>query len=70
MPDELLAAVDAEASRQGTTRSGLLQHLAGEALVDRDAERARRIQELYEGVELTDHGGNAVELLKEERLKR
>ena len=69
MPDDLLHAVDAEAQRRGTTRSGLLRTFADEALGDRDAIRAARVRELYEGVELTGHGGNSAEVVKQMRPK-
>ncbi|HMU25851.1 MAG TPA: ribbon-helix-helix protein, CopG family [Solirubrobacterales bacterium] len=45
IPDELLAQIDAEARRQGTTRSGLLQRAArvevGVRQVSRDEVRAQ-----------------------------
>lgn len=74
MPDELLAAVDAEAARRGTTRSGLLRTFADDALGDGELERQRvraaRIDEIYRGVKLTGHGGDGVELIRRGRAER
>ncbi len=64
-PDELLAAVDTEAARRGTTRSGLLRTFADEALRRRGANRAARISELMR--ESSSHGGDAAELVKRHR---
>lgn len=64
-PDELLEAVDSEASRRGTTRSGLLRTFADEALRRRGAERAARIEGLMR--DCTSHGGDAAELVKRHR---
>jgi hypothetical protein len=41
VPDDLLARVDAEAARRGTTRSGLIQATLGSELERRDPERVR-----------------------------
>lgn len=68
LPDELLAAVDAEATRRGTTRSGLLRRFADDALRRRSDERAARIEELMRGA--TPHGGGVAELVKRHRLRR
>jgi metal-responsive CopG/Arc/MetJ family transcriptional regulator len=65
LPDELLVAVDAEAARRGTTRSGFLRALAEEALRRRSAERAARIAEIMRDAE--GHGGGVAELVKRHR---
>jgi metal-responsive CopG/Arc/MetJ family transcriptional regulator len=65
LPDELLHAVDAEASRRGTTRSGLLRDLAEEALERRTARRAQRMHEIRLAPgERTPHGGGVADLVK------
>ena len=46
LPDDLLRAVDVEALRRGTTRSGLLRELAEEALRSRSVRRAKRMAEI------------------------
>ena len=63
MPDDLLSAVDAEARRRSTTRSGVLRAFAGEALRRRGADRAARIAQL----EVAPHGGRGLEELKRRR---
>lgn len=68
LPDELLAAVDAEAARRGTTRSGVLRSFADDALRQRGAERAARIEELMR--ESTAHGGEVAEAVKAHRPAR
>jgi metal-responsive CopG/Arc/MetJ family transcriptional regulator len=68
LPDDLLAAVDREAERRGTTRSGLLRELAEQEFRRRSARRAERMAEidaLYGPP--SDHGGNVAEVLKANR---
>ncbi len=68
LPDELLHALDLEAARRSTTRSGLLRSLAESELKKRSSQRAVRmdeIDELYGGT--TGHGGNSAELVKANR---
>ena len=43
IPDDLLKAIDIEAGRRGTTRSGLVRELAEEALQRRSIQRAERM---------------------------
>jgi metal-responsive CopG/Arc/MetJ family transcriptional regulator len=62
LPDELLASVDAEAERRGTTRSGLIRQFTDEALRRRSAERAATIDALFANVR--PRGGDAVAQLK------
>jgi len=71
MPDDLLRAVDAEASRRGTTRSGLLRELAEDTLRRRTAQRAQRMREirLAQGVGRS-HGGGVADLVKTHRPQR
>ncbi len=67
-PDDLLRAVDAEARRRGTTRSGLLRELADEALSKKSAARARRMAEIdrLRGP-AKRRGGGVAELVKAHR---
>ena len=68
MPDELLAAVDAEAGRRGTTRSGYLRQLADDALWRTSARRTRKMTEIDEtGGGLSGHGGRVAALVKASR---
>lgn len=68
LPDDLLRAVDVEADRRGTTRSGLRRDLAEEALRRRSAERARRMAEIEQAAgTAVGHGGNVAELVKATR---
>ncbi|MGH9104447.1 MAG: ribbon-helix-helix protein, CopG family [Acidimicrobiales bacterium] len=67
-PDELLRAVDAEARRRGTTRSGLLRELADTALREKGATRARRMAEIDElRGPAKCRGGGVAELVKAHR---
>ncbi len=65
LPDELLAALDAEAARLGATRSGLLRSYADDALRDRSGDRARRVEQVLAAA--TAHGGDGVIELKRHR---
>jgi metal-responsive CopG/Arc/MetJ family transcriptional regulator len=65
MPAELLAEVDAEARRHGTSRSAVLRGFADTALRRRRADRAAAMRELLVGV--TPHGGDVAERVKATR---
>ena len=68
LPDELLRAVDIEAARRGTTRSGYLRELAEETLRRRSVRRAERMVAIdAEGRPLTGHGGRVAELVRSNR---
>ncbi len=68
LPDDLLRAVDAEASRRGTTRSGLLRELAESAIRSRSLKRAERMAEIESlGGPPKGHGGRVAELVKTTR---
>jgi metal-responsive CopG/Arc/MetJ family transcriptional regulator len=71
LPDDLLRAVDIEASRRGTTRSGYLRELAEETLRRRSSRRAERMTEInaLDG-RLSGHGGGVADLIRENRPKR
>ena len=68
LPDDLLRAVDIEARRRGTTRSGLLRELAEESLRRRTALRVERMAQidLLDG-SVTGHHGGVAELVKANR---
>lgn len=68
LPDDLLRAVDMEADRRGTTRSGYLRELAEEALRRKSALRAQRMAEIdtMDGPP-TRHGGGVAEIVKANR---
>jgi metal-responsive CopG/Arc/MetJ family transcriptional regulator len=65
MPDELLAEVDAEARRAGTSRSAVLRGFAAAALRRHRADRAAALRTLLH--EASPHGGNAAERVKATR---
>lgn len=65
MPAELLAEVDAEARRLGSTRSGVLRGFAEAALSRRRADRARAMGNLLR--DAAGHGGGAAGLVKSTR---
>jgi len=68
LPDDLLRAVDGEARRRGTTRSGFLRQLAEEALRQRSVRRAGRMAEI-KGMDgpVMGHGGRVAEVVKANR---
>ena len=68
LPDDLLRAVDVEAGRRGTTRSGYLRELAEETLRRRSAQRAQRMTEIdtMDGP-VKGHGGGVEALVKANR---
>lgn len=71
LPDDVLRAVDVEAGRRGTTRSGLLRELAEESLRRRSRRRAERMAEISESAGGSGrHGGRVSELVKASRPER
>jgi metal-responsive CopG/Arc/MetJ family transcriptional regulator len=68
LPDDLLRALDAEARRRGTTRSGILREMAHETLRRRAGVRAARVAEIIGDGER--HGGNVATLVKQLRPGR
>lgn len=68
LPDDLLRAVDVEAERRGTTRSGFLRELAEETLRRRSIRRGERMAEI-DGMDgpVPGHGGKVAELVKATR---
>lgn len=69
LPDDVLRAIDVEADRRGTTRSGLLRELAEHALRRRSIRRAERMAEIGESG-AAGHGGGVAELVKANRPER
>jgi metal-responsive CopG/Arc/MetJ family transcriptional regulator len=67
MPDELLARVDAEARRRGSTRSAVLRGFADEALRRRSEDRANAMRLLLERVAAEPHGGDSAAQVKANR---
>jgi metal-responsive CopG/Arc/MetJ family transcriptional regulator len=67
-PDELLARIDEQARRRGTTRSGLLRDLAERELQRDAAMRLRTIHTLLAAAE--SHGGDGARQVREQRRAR
>lgn len=68
LPDDLLREIDSEATRRGTTRSGLLREVAEERFRDRSLRRARRMAAIdTEGQSASGQGGHVSELIKATR---
>lgn len=65
MPDDLLAEVDAEASRTGSSRSAVLRGFADAALRHRRADRAAAMRTLLR--DAVPHGGAVAERVKAAR---
>jgi metal-responsive CopG/Arc/MetJ family transcriptional regulator len=65
LPDELLARVDAEAERRGTTRSAIMREYAAAALDQRSSQLGAAMRQL-DGQAL-GHGGGVAEQLKASR---
>jgi metal-responsive CopG/Arc/MetJ family transcriptional regulator len=68
MPAELLAEVDAEARRLGSSRSAVLRNFAEAALSRRSADRAGAMRQLLGDV--SGHGGDAAARVKATRPAR
>ncbi|HET7045022.1 MAG TPA: ribbon-helix-helix protein, CopG family [Gaiellaceae bacterium] len=67
LPDALLARVDAEARRRGTTRSGLVQQLATDALHVDQTERIEAMRAL--NAQAGHYGGTGLAALKADRAR-
>jgi metal-responsive CopG/Arc/MetJ family transcriptional regulator len=65
LPDDLLAEVDAEARRGGTTRSAVMRDFADAALRKRREGRVAAMRSLLGDV--SPHGGRAAEQVKATR---
>lgn len=68
LPDDVLSAVDVEAERRGTTRSGLLRELAEDSMRRRSERRAQRMAELNDlAARAHGHGGGVADEVKANR---
>jgi hypothetical protein len=65
IPDDLLAEVDSEAARTGTSRSAVLRGFADGALRDRRSRRAETMAGLLDHA--GNHGGGAADAVKASR---
>jgi|GEM_PF-1628037 len=65
LPEDLLAEVDAEARRGGTTRSAVMREFADAALRRRRESRAAAMRSLLR--EASPHGGHAADRAKSTR---
>lgn len=71
LPDDVLRAVDAEAGRRGTTRSGSLRELAEDSMQWRSVQRAERTAAIDAAARArTGHGGRVAGLVKATRPGR
>jgi hypothetical protein len=70
IPDDVLTAIDLEAERRGTTRSGLLRELAEESMRRRSIRRAERMAEISATGGRVGHGGGVADLIKANRPER
>ncbi len=71
LPDDLLRAVDVEADRRWSTRSGLFRELAEQALQLRSVQRAKRPAQIERrDGPIRGHGGRAADLVKASRPQR
>jgi metal-responsive CopG/Arc/MetJ family transcriptional regulator len=66
MPDNLLAEVDAEAQRIGTSRSAVLRGFAETVIQRRRTDRATAMRKLIREA-AAPHGGNVAESVKATR---
>ncbi|MGH9093193.1 MAG: ribbon-helix-helix protein, CopG family [Acidimicrobiales bacterium] len=71
LPDDVLRAVDVEAGRRGTTRSGLLRELAEDSMRRGSVRRAERMAAIDAAAgERAGHGGGVADLVKATRPDR
>jgi len=68
LPDELLARLDDQARRRGTSRSGLLRELAERELLTDSAERRRQIARAL--ADAAPDGGDNAAAVREQRRGR
>lgn len=68
LPDDLLARLDEQAGRRGTSRSGLLRELAERELLTESADRRRRITGIL--ADAASHGGGSAAAVREQRRAR
>ncbi|MBX3193766.1 MAG: ribbon-helix-helix protein, CopG family [Schumannella sp.] len=70
-PDDVLRAIDVEAERRGTSRSGLLRTLAEESMRSGVARRIQRMKRLDDAAgRVARRGGGVSEVVKANRPAR
>lgn len=69
MPQDLLDRIDDLAAKRGLTRSGFLQELAERELGAAEGKRRAEIRRLLE-LATGPHGGNATQIIREDRDSR
>lgn len=67
IPDQLLERIDAYARSTRETRSGFLQRLAERELAAANTQRREEIEELLGKIKLEGLGGDAAQLIREDR---
>jgi hypothetical protein len=67
IPDKLLERIDAYARSSRESRSGFLQRVAEREISSADARRREEIEALLGKVKLEGLGGNAAQLIREDR---
>jgi hypothetical protein len=67
IPDKLLQRLDSRAQANGETRSGFLQRLAVQEIEKEKAQERKDLEELLDKIGTLDLGGNAAQLIREDR---
>lgn len=67
IPDDLLKRLDSCAQALGETRSGFLQRLAAREIDRQQAQERRELEELLDKIGTLDLGGEAAQLIREDR---
>jgi len=67
IPDKLLERLDTRARANGETRSGLLQRLAVQEIEREKAQERKDLEALLDQIGTLDLGGNAAQLIREDR---
>jgi metal-responsive CopG/Arc/MetJ family transcriptional regulator len=70
IPDDLLVRIDSCARAVGETRSGFLRHLAERELKVESSARRREVERLLDLLAAEPLGGNAAQIIREERDSR
>jgi metal-responsive CopG/Arc/MetJ family transcriptional regulator len=67
IPDKLLERLDSRARANGETRSGFLQRLAVDEIEREKVQERKDLEELLDKIGTLDLGGNAAQLIREDR---
>jgi HicB_like antitoxin of bacterial toxin-antitoxin system len=70
IPDDLLTRLDAQARANRETRSGFLQRVAERELQEDDFGRHKEVEKLLDLLAAEPFGGNAAQIIREERDSR